>query len=68
MEHINPLNDYIFQKILGEQGAEEQCIAFINAVLKDSKESPLRLVKILENRTLTPEILGNKANILDFRA
>ena len=36
MERFNPLNDYLFLKVMGEKDAEEQCLAFLNAVLADS--------------------------------
>jgi predicted transposase/invertase (TIGR01784 family) len=68
MERFNPLNDYLFLKIMGEPGDEVQCRGFLNAVLADSQEKPLRLVKILENRSLSAESLGDKASILDVRA
>jgi hypothetical protein len=32
-KRLNPLNDYIFLKIMGEKGDEEQLLAFLNAVL-----------------------------------
>jgi predicted transposase/invertase (TIGR01784 family) len=68
MERFNPLNDYLFLKIMGEEGDEEQCLAFLNAVLADSNESSRRLVKILGNRSLSPETLGDKGIVLDFIA
>jgi predicted transposase/invertase (TIGR01784 family) len=68
MERFNPLNDYLFLKIMGEKGDEEQCLAFLNAVLSDSGDEPLRLVKILENRSISAETLGDKSSVLDFRA
>jgi predicted transposase/invertase (TIGR01784 family) len=68
MGRFNPLNDYLFLKVMGERGAEEQLLAFINAVLADSREKPVKLVKILDNRVITPEILGNKTSILDLHA
>ncbi|MDR2468730.1 MAG: hypothetical protein LBD22_07205 [Spirochaetaceae bacterium] len=36
MERLNPLNDYLFLKVMGEKGAEEQCLAFLNAVFEDT--------------------------------
>jgi predicted transposase/invertase (TIGR01784 family) len=68
VERLNPLNDYLFLKVMGEEGDEEQCIAFLNAILADSSENPLRLVKILENRSISSENLGDKSVVLDFRA
>jgi predicted transposase/invertase (TIGR01784 family) len=68
MERFNPLNDYLFLKVMGEPGDEEQCIAFINAVLADSTETPLRLVEIIENRSISSENRGDKSVVLDLRA
>jgi predicted transposase/invertase (TIGR01784 family) len=62
------LNDYLFQKLLGEKGDEEQLLSFLNAVLKRTGKNILQSVEILENKTFTPEIIGNKTNILDVRA
>jgi predicted transposase/invertase (TIGR01784 family) len=53
---------------MGEKGDEEQCLAFLNAVLADSSEKPLRLVRILENRSVSAENLGDKSVAFDFRA
>jgi predicted transposase/invertase (TIGR01784 family) len=68
MERLKPLNDYLFQKLLGEKGDEEQLLSFLNAVLKRTGKNILQSVEILENKTFTPEIIGNKTNILDVRA
>jgi predicted transposase/invertase (TIGR01784 family) len=67
MERFDPLNDYLFLKFMGEEGCEEQCLAFLNAVFADSNARPVRLVKILENKTFTAEIVGDKTSILDVR-
>ena len=64
MARLKPLNDFIFQKLMGEQGSESELKAFLSAVLgRDLKE-----IAILENKTLTPEIIGDKTSILDVRA
>lgn len=68
MERLNPLNDYIFQKLLGEKGDEEQLLSFLNAVLKRTGRDKLISVEILENKTLTADIVGDKTSILDIRA
>jgi predicted transposase/invertase (TIGR01784 family) len=67
VERLDPLNDYLFLKLMGEEGCEEQCLAFLNAVFADSKARPVRLVKILENKTFTAEAAGEKTSILDVR-
>ena len=68
MQRLNPLNDYLFQKYLGEKGDEEQLLSFLNAVLKRTRKAKLVSVEILENKTLTAELIGNKTSILDIRA
>lgn len=68
MERLNPLNDYLFLKLMGEKGDENECLAFLNAVLGSKGKKPVKLVKILENRVFTAEIIGDKSSILDVRA
>ena len=78
MERLNPLNDFLFLKLMGEKGSEVQCLAFLNAVLgaKSNRISgsqtfglqPINLIKILENRAITADVIGEKASILDVRA
>ena len=67
MERLNPLNDYLFLKLMGEEGNEVQCLAFLNAVLASKSKNPINLIKILENKTLTADVIGEKASILDVR-
>lgn len=33
MQRLNPLNDYIFKRIMGEEESKDNLIAFLNAVL-----------------------------------
>ena len=68
MKRLNPLNDYLFQKYLGEKGDEEQLLSFLNAVLKRTRKTKLVNVEILENKTFTADMTGSKASILDIRA
>ena len=68
MERLNPLNDYLFFKVMGEKGAEKQCLGFLNAVFADTRIEPVKLVKILENRVISPEVVGDKGAVLDCRA
>ncbi|MDR3174376.1 MAG: Rpn family recombination-promoting nuclease/putative transposase [Treponema sp.] len=67
-ERLNPLNDFIFLKIMGEKGDEEQLLAFLNAVLGRNGTDAIVSVEILENRTLNAEVIGDKTSILDVRA
>jgi predicted transposase/invertase (TIGR01784 family) len=68
MERLNPLNDYLFRKTMGEKGDEEQLLSFLNAVLKREGETRFTSVEIIENRTLTAEIIGDKTSIFDLRS
>jgi len=67
MERFNPLNDYLFLKLMGEEGDEEQCLAFLNAVLSSKSKQPVKLIKILENKAFVAEVVGEKTSILDVR-
>jgi predicted transposase/invertase (TIGR01784 family) len=68
IERLNPLNDYLFLKILGEKGDEEQLLSFLNAVLGRVGDQALLSIEITEARTLTADIIGNKSSVLDVRA
>jgi predicted transposase/invertase (TIGR01784 family) len=65
---LNPLNDFLFFKIMGEKGDEEQLLAFLNAVLWRDGENLISSIEIIETKTLSAEIIGNKTSILDVRA
>jgi predicted transposase/invertase (TIGR01784 family) len=65
---LNPLNDFLFFKIMGEKGDETQLLGFLNAVLHRTGKDKLASVEILENKTFTAEVIGNKTCILDVWA
>jgi len=65
---FNPLNDYLFLKVMGEKGNETQLLGFLNAVLGRTENNKLASVEIIENKTLSAESIGAKASILDVRA
>jgi predicted transposase/invertase (TIGR01784 family) len=67
-ERLNPLNDYLFLKYMGEKGDEEQLISFLNAVLTKTGKGKIKSVQILENRLMSAEIIGDKSSVLDLRA
>ena len=54
-------------KLMGEEGDEVQCLAFLNAVLSSKSKKPINLIKILENKSFTADIIGEKTSILDIR-
>jgi predicted transposase/invertase (TIGR01784 family) len=68
VRRLNPLNDYLFLKIMGEKGDEEQLLSFLNAVLKRTGDHALLSIEIIEARTLSADIIGNKSSVLDVRA
>ena len=67
-ERLNPLNDYLFLKYMGEKGDEEQLLAFLNAVLQKTGRNEIVSVEIEGDRMLTAEIVDDKYSILDLRA
>jgi predicted transposase/invertase (TIGR01784 family) len=67
-ERLNPLNDYLFMKYMGEKGDEEQLLAFLNVVLQRTGRDGIVSVEIVENKMLSAEIMGDKTSILDIRA
>jgi predicted transposase/invertase (TIGR01784 family) len=64
MRKVNPLNDLVFKKVMGEQGNEIQLKAFLEAVL----DRELKSVEIDGAMELTPDIIGNKLSRLDVFA
>jgi predicted transposase/invertase (TIGR01784 family) len=67
-ERLNPLNDFAFQKAMGEKGDEIQLIAFLNAVLARTGKNRIESVEILGDKDLPAEIIGGKAGKLDVLA
>jgi len=67
-QRLNPLNDYLFLKVMGEKGSEIQLLGFLNAVLDRAESNKLVSVEIIENKTLSAESIGAKASVLDVRA
>jgi len=53
---------------MGEKGDEVQLLGFINAVLNRTGENRFNSVEILENKTFSAEVKGDKSNTLDVRA
>ena len=65
---FDPLNDYLFYKVMGEKGDEVQLLGFLNAVLGRTGDNRFSSVEILENKSFTAKMLGDKSSILDVRA
>jgi predicted transposase/invertase (TIGR01784 family) len=67
-KHYDHLNDFLFYKIMGEKGDEVQLLGFLNAVLGKIGEDRFTAVKIIENKYLSPKLIGDKSSVLDVRA
>jgi predicted transposase/invertase (TIGR01784 family) len=67
-ERLNPLNDYLFMKYMGEQGDEEQLIAFLNVVLQKTGRGTVMGINIREDRAISADFVGDKSVALDLRA
>jgi predicted transposase/invertase (TIGR01784 family) len=65
---LNPLNDFMFQKVMGEKGDESQLLSFLNAVLDRHGDRKIASVTILENKTFTADFPGDKASVLNVKA
>ena len=65
---LNPLNDYLFLKVMGEKGDEVQLLGFLNAALGRSGNDRIASVEIIENKSLSADFQGDKASVLDVRA
>jgi len=68
MGRLKPLNDFIFGKTFGEKGDEEQLLSLLNAILAKTKREKLVAIEVVEHKTFTADILGDKTSILDIRA
>jgi len=67
-ERLNPLNDFLFFKVMGEKGNEVQLLGFLNAVLGRTGKKSIESVEILENQTFVKDIINGKSCILDVLA
>ena len=67
-ERVTALRDYLFLKVMGEKGDEEQLLAFLNAVLGRTGENQFVSVEIMEGKSLVAETMGLKSGVLDLRA
>jgi predicted transposase/invertase (TIGR01784 family) len=67
-ERLDPLNDFLFLKYMGEKGDEVQLLAFLNAVLRRTGKDHLKSIEIIGDTKLPAEIIGDKVGVLDVRA
>ena len=67
-QRLNPLNDFLFFKVMGEKGDEPQLIGFLNAVLGRSGKELIESVEIEENTSFEKDAINGKSCILDVLA
>jgi predicted transposase/invertase (TIGR01784 family) len=65
MNRLNPLNDYIFKRLMEET---ENLIAFLNAVLDAKDQKRLVSLEIIDDKELTGEMITDKTSRLDVWA
>ena len=68
VERFNPLNDFLFFKVMGEKGNEVQLIGFLNAVFSNSGKELIKSVEILENQSFAADVISGKSCVLDVLA
>ncbi|MDR1787689.1 MAG: Rpn family recombination-promoting nuclease/putative transposase, partial [Treponema sp.] len=62
------MNDFAFQKSMGEPGDEEQLTGFLKAALRKTGKEDVSSVTILKGKDLPAEIAGRKAARFDVLA
>lgn len=67
-KRLKPTNDFIFQKLFGEQESKDSLISLLNAILKPDQEEELVDLTVIENKQLSKEDLTQKTGRLDIRA
>ncbi len=68
MNRLNPLNDYIFKRVMGEEESKDNLISFLNAVLDTDDRKKLVSLEIIDNKELTKEMIYDKTGRLDIKA
>jgi predicted transposase/invertase (TIGR01784 family) len=68
LDRLKVKNDFIFQKIFGQNEHKEILISFLNAVLALEAEQKLTDIEIIENTRLKKDHIDDKLGILDIRA
>lgn len=65
---LKPKNDFIFQRLFGEQETEESLISLLNAILKLQGEQRIVSLMVIENKQLSKKLIDDKTGRLDVRA
>jgi predicted transposase/invertase (TIGR01784 family) len=68
VDKLKVKNDFIFQKIFGQNEHKDILISLLNSILRLSPEQKLADIEIIENTKLQKEYPDEKLGILDIRA
>ncbi len=68
MKRLNPLNDYFFKRLFGEEESKDNLIAILNAILNKDDCCKLTTLEIIENKELTKKMIDDKMSRLDILA
>jgi hypothetical protein len=64
LQRLNPLNDFLFYKVMGEKGSEPKFTGFLNAVLGRTGRKPIETLEIRDDRTIVKDLLEGKSCVL----
>ncbi|MCI3921083.1 Rpn family recombination-promoting nuclease/putative transposase [Paenibacillus sp. TRM 82003] len=65
---MNPKNDFIFQRLFGEEESKESLMSLLNAILGLEGEKRIRDLQVKENKQLTKKMADDKTGRLDIFA
>ncbi|WP_168118785.1 Rpn family recombination-promoting nuclease/putative transposase [Paenibacillus sp. HB172176] len=67
-QRMKPKNDFIFQKLFGEEESKESLISLLNAILGLEGEKRIRNLKVKGNKQLAKKMVDDKTGRLDISA
>ena len=65
---LKPTNDFLFQRLFGDEEAKDILTAFLNAVLNPPSDQKITDIRIIGNTRLNKEFLRSKGGRLDILA
>jgi predicted transposase/invertase (TIGR01784 family) len=68
VRRMNPKNDFIFQKLFGEEESKSSLISLLNAILGLEGEKRIRNLQVKENKWLPKRMIDDKVGQLDIFA
>jgi predicted transposase/invertase (TIGR01784 family) len=68
IKRLKPKNDFIFQRLFGEQEAEDSLISLLNAILRLEEKRRIVHLTVIENKQLAKKLIDDKTGRLDVRA